>query len=149
MEVFCREQDIEHELCGKVIVALNEEELPRMEKIFQRGQENGVNCEIIPRERLLEIEPHAAGVQAIHVPECGIVNYKQVCLRLGEIIQEKNGLVLLGEGVSRIESSTNEVIVHTPNRINSCLLFNQLCRFTFRPNYPNGRKSGTGKNHSL
>ena len=102
MEVFCREQDIEHELCGKVIVALNEEELPRMEKIFQRGQENGVNCEIIPRERLLEIEPHAAGVQAIHVPECGIVNYKQVCLRLGEIIQEKDGLVLLGEGASRI-----------------------------------------------
>jgi L-2-hydroxyglutarate oxidase len=113
MEVFCREQDIEHELCGKVIVALNEEELPRMEKIFQRGQENGVNCEIIPRERLLEIEPHAAGVQAIHVPECGIVNYKQVCLRLGEIIQEKDGLVLLGEGASRIESSTNEVIIHT------------------------------------
>jgi L-2-hydroxyglutarate oxidase len=113
MEVFCREQDIEHELCGKVIVALNEEELPRMEKIFQRGQENGVNCEIIPRERLLEIEPHAAGVQAINVPECGIVNYKQVCLRLGEIIQEKDGLVLIGEGASRIESSTNEVIIHT------------------------------------
>ena len=113
METFCRDQGIEHELCGKVIVALNKEEVPRMEKIYQRGQENGVNCQIIPRERLLEIEPHAAGVQAIHVPECGIVNYKQVCLRLGEIIQEKNGLVLLGEGASRIESSTNEVIIHT------------------------------------
>lgn len=113
METFCRDQGIEHELCGKVIVALNKEEVPRMEKIYQRGQENGVNCQIIPRERLLEIEPHAAGIQAIHVPECGIVNYKQVCLRLGEIIQEKDGLVLLGEGASRIESSTNEVIIHT------------------------------------
>ena len=111
MEAFCEEQEIEHELCGKVIVALNEEEIPRMEKIYQRGQENGVNCEIIPRERLLEIEPHAAGVQAIHVPECGIVNYKQVCLRLGEIIQEKNGQLLLGGGVKKIESSIDEIVV--------------------------------------
>ena len=115
MEAFCEEQEIEHELCGKVIVALNEEEIPRMEKIYQRGQENGVNCEIIPRERLLEIEPHAAGVQAIHVPECGIVNYKQVCLRLGEIIQEKNGQLLLGGGVTKIESSIDEIVVHTPS----------------------------------
>lgn len=115
MEAFCEEQEIEHELCGKVIVALNEEEVPRMEKIYQRGQENGVNCEIIPRERLREIEPHAAGVQAIHVPECGIVNYKQVCLRLGEIIQEKNGQLLLGGGVEKIESSTDEIVVHTPS----------------------------------
>ena len=113
MEAFCEEQEIEHELCGKVIVALNEEEVPRMEKIYQRGQENGVNCEIIPRERLLEIEPHAAGVQAIHVPECGIVNYKKVCLCLGEIIQEKNGEILLGGGVKKIESSTDEIVVHT------------------------------------
>jgi L-2-hydroxyglutarate oxidase len=114
MEVFCKEQGIEHELCGKVIVALDKDEVPRMEKIYQRGKENGVNCQIIPREKLLEIEPHAAGVQAIHVPECGIVNYQQVCLRLGEIIQDKNGLLLLGEGARQIESSTNEVIIHTP-----------------------------------
>ena len=113
MEAFCEEQEIENELCGKVIIALNEEEVPRMEKIYKRGQENGVNCEIIPRERLLEIEPHAAGVQAIHVPECGIVNYKQVCLRLGEIIKEKNGQLLLGGGVKKIESSTDEIVVHT------------------------------------
>ena len=115
MEAFCAEHEIEHELCGKVIVALNEEELPRMEKIYQRGMENGVNCEIIHRERLLEIEPHAAGLQAIHVPECGIVNFKQVCLRLGEIIQEKNGQLLLGGGVKKIESALDEIVVHTPS----------------------------------
>ena len=89
MEKFCKEQDIDFELCGKIIVALNDEEVPRMQNIFQRGQENGVNCKIISREEMLEIEPHVAGVQAIHVPECGIVNYKQVCIRLGEIIEEK------------------------------------------------------------
>ncbi|MGB0355637.1 MAG: FAD-dependent oxidoreductase, partial [Opitutales bacterium] len=57
MEQFCKEQGIEHELCGKIIVALNDEEIPRMQNIFQRGQENGVNCKIISREEMLEIEP--------------------------------------------------------------------------------------------
>ena len=89
MERFCKEQGIDYELCGKIIVALNGDEVPRMQNIFQRGQKNGVNCKIISREEMLEIEPHVAGVQAIHVPECGIVNYKQVCLRFGEIIEEK------------------------------------------------------------
>ena len=95
MEQFCKDQGIDYELCGKIIVALNEEEVPRMQNIFQRGQENGVNCKLISREEMLEIEPHVAGVQAIHVPECGIVNYKQVCLRLGEIIKEKEELSLI------------------------------------------------------
>ena len=113
MEEFCKQQEIEHELCGKVIIALNEEEVPRMEKIYQRGQENGINCKIITREELLEIEPHAAGIRAIHVPECGIVNYKQVCERLGEIIEEKEGILLLGEGAREIESSNNEIVVQT------------------------------------
>ena len=66
MEKFCKEQEIDFELCGKIIVALNDEEVPRMQNIFQRGQENGVNCKIISREEMLEIEPHVAGVQAIH-----------------------------------------------------------------------------------
>jgi L-2-hydroxyglutarate oxidase len=105
MEQFCKEQGIEHELCGKIIVALNDEEIPRMQNIFQRGQENGVNCKIISREEMLETEPHVAGVQAIHVPECGIVNYKQVCLRLGEIIEEKDeNKIFLGQQVTKIRT---------------------------------------------
>ena len=50
METFCREQGIEHEICGKIIVALEDQELPRLQNIFQRGQENGVNCSMISRE---------------------------------------------------------------------------------------------------
>lgn len=114
MEAFCKEQGIEHELCGKIIVALNEEEIPRMLNIFQRGQENGIDCKIISREEMLEIEPHVAGVQAIHVPECGIVNYKQVCLRLGELIatKEENKL-LLGYTVIGMQSRTDGLIITT------------------------------------
>ena len=114
MEDFCREQEIEHELCGKIIVALNEEEIPRMEKIYQRGQENGVKCEIIDRKRLLEIEPHAAGIRAIHVPECGIVNYRQVCERMGELISEKSeNELLLGHEVREIKEIGDGLLIKT------------------------------------
>ena len=114
MEEFCCDQEIEHELCGKIIVALNEEEIPRMEKIYERGQANGVRCEIIPRERILEIEPHAAGIRAIHVPECGIVNYRQVCERMGELISEANGNeILLGQEASEISEAGNGLLVGT------------------------------------
>jgi L-2-hydroxyglutarate oxidase len=114
MEAFCKEQGIEHELCGKIIVALNEEEIPRMQNIFQRGQENGVNCKVISREEMLEIEPHVTGVQAIHVPECGIVNYKQVCHRLGEIIAKKEeNKLLLGHAVIGMQTRTDGLIITT------------------------------------
>ena len=114
MEDFCKEHGIEHELCGKVIVALNEEEIPRMEKIYRRGQENGVNCEIIDRKRLLEIEPHAAGIRAIHVPECGIVNYRQVCERMGELIsQGDDNELLLGQEVRQIEETSQGLLIKT------------------------------------
>ena len=121
MEQFCKKEGIEHELCGKIIVALNDEEIPRMQNIFQRGQENGVNCKIISREEMLEIEPHVAGVQAIHVPECGIVNYKQVCLRLGEIIQEKEeNKIFLGQQVTKIRNMATSLVVETDKQQIEC-----------------------------
>ena len=114
MEKFCREQEIDHELCGKIIVALNDEEIPRMEKIYERGKANGVRCEIIPQERMREIEPHAAGVRAIHVPECGIVNYKQVCERMGELISQKNdNELLLGQEVRGIQEVADGMLIRT------------------------------------
>ena len=121
MEKFCKEQDIDFELCGKIIVALNDEEVPRMQNIFQRGQENGVNCKIISREEMLEIEPHVAGVQAIHVPECGIVNYKQVCLRLGEIIEEKEeNRLFLGHQVTKIKKLNDSLVIETNKGVIEC-----------------------------
>ena len=114
IEQFCREQGIEHELCGKIIVAIMNEEVPRLQNIYQRGQQNGVNCKMISREEMLEIEPHVAGVQAIHVPECGIVDYKQVCLRLGELIAEKEeNQILLGHPVTGIQNRSNGFIIQT------------------------------------
>ena len=121
MELFCKDQSIDYELCGKIIVALNEVEIPRLQNIFQRGQNNGVNCSIISRDEMLEIEPHVTGIQAIHVPECGIVNYKQVCFRLGEIIEQKEeNRLLLGHQVNKIKSHGSCLVIETNKGVIEC-----------------------------
>ncbi|QDU42241.1 L-2-hydroxyglutarate oxidase LhgO [Symmachiella dynata] len=111
MQSFCETQGIDYDICGKVIVALDESELPALQRIYERGQANGVNCEIIGRERLHELEPHAAGIQAIHVPEAGIVNYRQVCRRLAEIIVERGGCVQTDARVTAITPGDQRVVV--------------------------------------
>ncbi len=114
MERFCSEQGIEYELCGKLIVALDKSEIPSLHTIEKRGKENGVNCGIISKEQMLEIEPHVAGVEALHVPEAGIVNYGQVCLRLGELIAEKEeNQILLGHTVSGINNCSGGIVIQT------------------------------------
>ncbi|MEK9773232.1 MAG: L-2-hydroxyglutarate oxidase [Opitutae bacterium] len=121
MEIFCREHGIDFELCGKVIVATNIEEMDRLRAIFDRGQANGVNCELISRERLREIEPYAAGVGAIHVPECGIVNYRQVCEKLAGLLTENSHhQILKGEKVIQIERSKNELVIQTSHHSIRC-----------------------------
>src|SRR5262249_58388074 len=93
-------EGIEYEICGKVIVATSEAELPALQRIYERGQENGVHCAMIEREHLQEIEPHTAGIKAIHVPESGIVNYPQVCQRLAMRIQERDGRIITSAEVT-------------------------------------------------
>jgi len=113
MEAFCRDEGIAYDICGKVIVAIGESDLPALERIFERGQANGVVCEMIGPERLAELEPHAAGIKAIHVPEAGIVDYKQVCHRLAERIREAGGQVLTSAKVVKIDRSNGEVALTT------------------------------------
>lgn len=115
MERFCEEHGIEYEICGKVIVALDEGELPAMNRIFQRGQENGVTCEIIDQARLKELEPHSAGIKAIHVPEAGIVNYRQVCQKLASLVQHAGKKIVTGAKVTGIEHRSDQSIVRTPH----------------------------------
>ena len=114
MERFCKDYGIDYELCGKVIVATNPDENERLQAIYDRGQANGVNCKLISKERLHEIEPFAAGTSAIHVPECGIVNYRQVSEKLGLLLTENNqNQILLGEKVLQIVQAKNELVLET------------------------------------
>lgn len=113
MEKFCAEQGIAFDVCGKVIVAVSEEEVPRLENIYSRGQQNGITCEMIDRERLHELEPHAAGVKAIHVPVSGIVDYVGVCEKMGEIIKQHGGEVRCSTLVRGIRETGTSVVVET------------------------------------
>ncbi|MAB61374.1 MAG: L-2-hydroxyglutarate oxidase [Verrucomicrobiales bacterium] len=115
LEKFCKEQGVNYESCGKVIVATSKEEIPTMNKIYDRGKENGVSCKIIDDKELKDLEPHAAGVAAIHVPEAGIINYKNFCSVLAEKIQLSGGKILLGEKVNFITPSRDKVNVQTEN----------------------------------
>ncbi|MEX2175359.1 MAG: L-2-hydroxyglutarate oxidase [Pirellulaceae bacterium] len=113
MEEFCTAQGVPYEICGKVIVAVDEAEVPALARIFERGQLNGVSCELIGPDRLAELEPHAAGVQAIHVPEAGIVNYRQVCQKMAELVRERGGEVRTSARVTGLQQSGSAVEVQT------------------------------------
>ncbi len=113
MESFCEAEGIAYERCGKVIVAVDERELPALERIHERGIANGVACERIGPDRLREIEPHVAGIAAIHVPEAGIVDYRGVCDRLAAILRERGHEVRLGARVLRVRSGGSRRVVET------------------------------------
>ncbi len=113
MEEFCAEHGVAYEICGKVIVATNNAELPQLEKIYARGQANGVVCELIGPERLQELEPHAPGVRAIHVPEAGIVNYAEVSRKLAELIAAAGGEVRCGARVVAIGQRGEQIAIDT------------------------------------
>lgn len=113
MEQFCVEQGVPYDICGKVIVAVNDHELPHLARIYDRGQQNGVRCELITRQRLKELEPHAAGVSAVHVPEAGIVNFRAVCQKLAELVQGRGGEIRCRARVVAIRESDTEIGVET------------------------------------
>src|ERR1700681_2218829 len=95
MVAFCREHGIAHEVCGKVIVATDADELPRLEELRRRGEANGLGgLRMIGGEELREIEPHASGVQALVVPSTGITDYAKVSEKYAELISARGGTVL-------------------------------------------------------
>ncbi len=111
---FCRQNEIPFDLCGKIVVATEENELPLLENLFVRGQQNGLqNLKKLKREELLEYEPHVAGLAGIFVPQTGIVDYKLVAQKYGDLIQQKGGSIILGEKVLDIQSSESKSVVVT------------------------------------
>jgi (S)-2-hydroxyglutarate dehydrogenase len=113
MQAFCEREGIPFDLCGKVIVAVDESELALLQSLYERGRANQVRCEIIGRERLRELEPHAEGLRAIHVPEAGITDYRAVCERLGERVRERGGEVRCGAQVTGLKTTATEIVAET------------------------------------
>lgn len=104
---FCDEHKIRYELCGKIIVATSEEELPRLYELERRGRANGVEgLEIIDQERIKDIEPNAVGIKGLYSPKTGIVDYTKVAEAYASEIKRLGGVILTGETVKDIKNST-------------------------------------------
>ena len=113
MTEFAREQGIPYEICGKVIVAKEGSEENRLKKLFITARQNGVNCELIAREALLEREPHVRGTQAILVHDTGIIDYRAVANRLAELITAAEGEIHLSTKVTGFRKDGKKQIVAT------------------------------------
>lgn len=110
---FCRVHDIAHEVCGKVIVATGIDEIPRLENLYKRGIENGLTVEKLTPAQAQDIEPHLGCVAALRVTATGIVDYKNVCEKLAQIIQERGGEIQLGAGTQKIQKTANGYALET------------------------------------
>ncbi len=112
---FCDEHGVEYRLCGKVIVARDESEVPRLEELHRRGVANGAQgLELVGRRRLLELEPHAAGIRAVHSPNTGIVDYGKVARALLEELRSRGGDLHTAAEALRIGDRDGGVYVETP-----------------------------------
>ncbi len=108
MVAFCRREDIAHEICGKLVVATTPEEVPRLDELLRRGAANGLlGLRRLDAGEMRKIEPHVAGLAAAHVPEEGIVDYRQVCDRLLARVQERGGRVLTNAKAIQIRHCGN------------------------------------------
>jgi L-2-hydroxyglutarate oxidase LhgO len=111
---FCERHDIRVNPVGKVIVALDESELPALHELHRRGTQNGVpDLKLIDRDRLREIEPHAAGIQALHSPHTAVIDFRAVAHAYAREIVDRGGEIRLRTTVRGIHAGSDEVVLET------------------------------------
>ncbi len=111
---FAEKHGIRYDLCGKIIVATSQEELPLLDTIYKRGVENGLqDLKYLSREEFREIEPHCEGVKAIRVPQTGIIDYPGIAKKIKELFEELGGEVRFNNEVRNIIDKSSEIIVNT------------------------------------
>ena len=114
MVEFCQSHSIAHDVCGKVVVAVTADEVPRLQALLDRGTANGLEgLRWLTPEQLREIESHAAGVAAVHVPQEGIADYPAVCRALSDEIRARGGEVITGTEVTAIAREASLWRVHS------------------------------------
>ena len=111
---FCAERGIPAERCGKVVVATREKQLPVLEELRRRGEANGLKgLRRLRPEEIREIEPHAAGIAGLFVPQTGIVDYARVTEAYAEEVRRNEGEILLGAAVRRIVGESSGMVLET------------------------------------
>ena len=111
---FCDEKGIAYDMCGKLIVATDESEVPQLEELFKRGTENGAEgLRMVDQEEIKEIEPYSAGVKAILSPNTGIIDYFEVSQAYATSMRENGGDLLTDVEVVSIENRDGLVYINT------------------------------------
>jgi L-2-hydroxyglutarate oxidase len=122
---FCRNNGIEFEICGKVIVATREKELSQLNKLYERGVQNGLHVQRIEADELKEIEPHVNGLAAIRVFDAGIVDYKVVCQTLAKLLSESGCELRLNHKVTAVTQNAHQVeLIANDTAVNARLVIN-------------------------
>jgi L-2-hydroxyglutarate oxidase LhgO len=115
VEAFAEAHDIPFERCGKLVVALDEAELPRLDALRDRALANGVpGLEEVGPERIRELEPHAAGIRGLWSPETGIIDFRRVALAMAADLVAGGVRILTGHDVRGIDARSDEVVLATP-----------------------------------
>lgn len=111
---FAEKHGIQYDLCGKIIVATSQEELPLLDNIYNRGVDNGLqDLKYLSREEFREIEPHCEGIRAIKVPQTGIIDYPGIAKKIKELFEELGGEVKFNNEVKNIINKGSEIVVIT------------------------------------
>jgi (S)-2-hydroxyglutarate dehydrogenase len=114
MVAFCEEHGIPHKTCGKLIVATQPEELPRIQVLLDRARANGLQgVQMLSADQIREYEPHCCGLGALRIPSSGITDYVAVCEKYAELVAQGGGSVRTGTKVIAIDRRTNTVILRT------------------------------------
>lgn len=111
---FCRSYDIPFNICGKIILASSQNEMPRLHELFRRGNENGLKgIRLLSPEQIKEVEPFAEGVAGIFVPQTGILDYKRVSAKYAELITQRGVEIRCSTRVVSLHSNATQVEVVT------------------------------------
>lgn len=108
---FCEKENIPYKICGKIVVATQKEELPRLEELRQRGIANGLSrLKTLSSEEIKEIEPHCFGIRGLHVPQTGIVDYRKVAAKYAEKVLSSGGEILCGHRVTQLNKDSDGTV---------------------------------------
>lgn len=111
---FCQSHSIPFDRCGKIVVATDESEIPALRMLEERGIANGlVGIKRLTKEEIKEYEPYANGIEALYVPQTGIVDYVAVTNKYARLIMKNGGEIKLNAKASSIKVNCNEIVVIT------------------------------------
>lgn len=113
---FAEKNDVAYDICGKIIVATSKSEIPALNRIYERGIQNGLGgIKKLNTEESREIEPHCSALESILVPQTGIIDYPKVAEKLLDIFQNQlGGTIKFGQKVTKILEKGDEIIIETP-----------------------------------